>query len=646
MSTVLGIDTGGTFTDFVLVDEAQGAVTTAKVPSTPGDPAAAIAAGLARLEGVERVERLVIGTTVATNAVLQRRGPTILYVTNRGFEDVPFIARMDKARIYDLHWQKPKPLVRRRHCFGIGGRFDTHGREIVPLEAGELEELARKAAALAGEEVAVAICCLFAYLDGKHEQAAAAAVRKALPQAHISLSHEVSPLWREYERASTTIADAFIKPVVSRYVQGVGRVIEEKLSARRWNLLASNGGYLRADQAERRPAQLLVSGLAGGVIGGRYYADLAGAKRAFTLDIGGTSTDIGLVLEGGQQYAAEFDIDFGIPVTIPCVAVRTIGAGGGSIAWIDKGGLLHVGPQSAGAEPGPVAYGRGGIEPTVTDANLVLGRLDPDFFLGGAMSLDLEAARRALTKLGEALSLSAEQTALAVIRTVDENMANAIRLIAVERGLDTRDFALIAFGGAGPLHARAVAERLGIATVIVPPHPGLCSAFGAAIAEARVDRVQTLFTRSDNADIPVVAEALKRLKAGAVEELRRSVEAAAPEIRASADMRYAGQNYELEVAMPEGEMNAAAWEALMTRFGEAHERQYGFALPGEPVELINLRVTALRPEPPRDFTDLSRGSARPERRRAVWFDSGPIEDCRIRHRAGLAAGDPVTGPAV
>ena len=235
--------------------------------------------------------------------------------------------------------------------------------------------------------------------------------------------------------------------------------------------------------------------------------------RAFTLDIGGTSTDIGLILEGGQQYAAEFQIDFGIPVTIPCVAVRTIGAGGGSIAWIDKGGLLHVGPQSAGAEPGPVAYGRGGEAPTVTDANLVLGRLDPGYFLGGAMPLDLAAARAALARLGEALSLSPEQAALAVMRTVDENMANAIRLIAVERGLDTRDFALIAFGGAGPLHARAVAERLGMRTVIVPPHPGLCSAFGAAIAEARVDRVQTLFTHSDNVDIAGLgASALERLR--------------------------------------------------------------------------------------------------------------------------------------
>jgi N-methylhydantoinase A len=646
VSVVLGIDTGGTFTDFVLVDEDRGAITTAKVPSTPSDPAAAIAAGLARLEGVERVERLVIGTTVATNAVLERRGPTIVYITNRGFEDVPFIARADKERIYDLHWQKPRPLVRRRHCFGIGGRYDTHGREIVPLEASDLEELKLRAAALAGEDVAVAICCLFAYLDGSHERRAADAIREALPQAHISLSHEVSPLWREYERASTTIADAFIKPVVSRYVQGVGRVIEEKLSAKRWNVLASNGGYLRADQAERRPAQLLISGLAGGVIGGRYYAELAQAPRAFTLDIGGTSTDIGLILEGGQQYASEFQIDFGIPVTIPCVAVRTIGAGGGSITWIDKGGLLHVGPQSAGAEPGPVAYGRGGEAPTLTDANLVLGRLDPAFFLGGAMPLDLAAAHAALARLGEALSLSAEDAALAVIRTVDENMANAIRLIAVERGLDTRDFALIAFGGAGPLHARSVAERLGMTSVVVPPHPGLCSAFGAAIAEARVDRVQTLFTQSDNVDVATLAEALRRLRLGAIEELRRSVDVAAPEIRSSADMRYAGQNYELEVQLPEGEMDSAGWQALMDRFAEAHARQYGFALPGEPVELINLRVTALRPEPARDFIDLSRGGGRAPTARPVWFESGRVASCPIVHRASLQPGQTLTGPAV
>jgi len=646
VSVVLGIDTGGTFTDFVLVDEERGAITTAKVPSTPSDPAAAIADGLARLDGVERVDRVVIGTTVATNAVLERRGPTIIYVTNRGFEDVPFIGRMDKARIYDLHWQKPKPLVHRRHCFGIGGRLDSYGREIVALESDDLDDLRGKAAALAGDDVAVAVCCLFAYLDGRHEQRAAVAIRAALPKAHVSLSHEVSPLWREYERASTTIADAFIKPVVSRYIQGVGRVIGDRLAAKQWNLLASNGGYLRAEQAERRPAQLLISGLAGGVIGGRYYAELGGTRRALTLDIGGTSTDIGLILEGGQQYATEFDIDFGIPVTIPCVAVRTIGAGGGSIAWVDKGGLLHVGPQSAGAEPGPAAYGRGGTEPTVTDANLILGRLNPDFFLGGAMALDLAAARSALARLGEKLSLTAEAAALAVLRTVDENMANAIRLIAVERGLDTREFALIAFGGAGPLHARAVAERLGMATVIVPPHPGLCSAFGAAIAEARVDRVQTFFADSTDVDVAAIAKTLKRLREGAVADLRLSVDVANPEIRSSADMRYAGQNYELEVPLPEGDLDAAGWKKLMDGFAAAHERQYGFALPGEPIELINLRVTALKPEPVRDFADRSRGGGRPMTRRPVWFEVAAATPCAIHHRVELAAKDDLVGPAV
>jgi N-methylhydantoinase A len=646
VSVVLGIDTGGTFTDFVLVDEERRAITTAKVPSTPGDPAAAIATGLARLDGVERVDRVVIGTTVATNAVLERRGPTIIYVTNRGFEDVPFIGRMDKARIYDLHWQKPKPLVRRRHCFGIGGRLDSHGREIAMLDSGDLDELRRKAAALAGEDVAVAVCCLFAYLDGRHEQRAAQAIRAALPEAHVSLSHEVSPLWREYERASTTIADAFIKPVVSRYIQGVGRVVDDRLAAKQWNLLASNGGYLSAEQAERRPAQLLISGLAGGVIGGRYYAELAGTRRAFTLDIGGTSTDIGLILEGGQQYATEFDIDFGIPVTIPCVAVRTIGAGGGSIAWVDKGGLLHVGPQSAGAEPGPAAYGRGGSEPTVTDANLILGRLNPSFFLGGAMALDLAAARGSLALLGEKLSMTPEAAAFAVLRTVDENMANAIRLIAVERGLDTREFALIAFGGAGPLHARAVAERLGMVTVIVPPHPGLCSAFGAAIADARVDRVQTFFTDSTHVDVAAIAKTLKRLREGAVADLRLSVDVARPEIRSSADMRYSGQNYELEVPLPEGELDAAAWQELISGFAAAHDRHYGFALPGEPVELINLRVTALKPEPVRDFADLSHGGGRPMTHRPVWFQPAAATPCAIHHRAELGSVDGLMGPAV
>lgn len=645
MSVVLGIDTGGTFTDFVLVDHARGSIATAKVPSTPADPAEALAAGLARFEGVERIDRIVIGTTVATNAVLERRGPRVLYITNREFEDVPFIGRLDKERIYDLNWKKPKPLANRRDSIGIGGRYESHGVELAPLDADELERLRERLADYEGEEVAVAICCLFAYLNGKHERAAAEAVRLALPKAAISMSHEVSPLWREYERASTTIADAFVKPVVSRYINRVGSVLAEKSAAQRWNLLASNGGYLRADRALERPAQLLISGLAGGVIGGRHFAERAGHDAAFILDMGGTSADIGLVVAGSQQYATDFKIDFGIPVTIPCVAVQTIGAGGGSIGWIDKGGFLHVGPRSAGAEPGPAAYGKGGTEPTITDANLVLGRLDPDYFLGGAMRLDLAAAQAALARLGMALSLTPEQAALAMVQTADENMANAIRLIAVERGLDTRDFALIAFGGAGPLHGRAVAERLGMKTVIVPPHSGLCSAFGAAIAEARVDRFQTFFSHSDGIDFDALGGALRRLRETTVAELRASVSVDQPEVRSSADMRYSGQNYEVEVALPKGELDANSWPQVAARFAEVHEQLYGFALPGESVELINLRVTALSPEPPASFTVTPKPGRAPGERQVRFEKQGAVR-CTTISRARLAELGTIVGPAV
>jgi N-methylhydantoinase A len=643
----VGIDTGGTFTDFVLFDDTDGTFRVTKVPSTPGDASLAIRAGLRRLEGSSRASQVVVGTTVATNAVLERRGPTVVFVTNAGFEDVPFIARLDKERLYDLHWEKPKPLVRRRDCVGVGGRIDHLGEVVEPLSEEALGRLLERLQAQrqAGDgDAVVAISYLFSYLNPEHERATASAVQRALPGTTISVSHEVSPVWREYERATTTIADAFVKPVIEHYVDRVGALVEGDTGVDRWNLLASNGGYLRADQARGRPAQLLLSGLAGGVIGARFFAAAAGRPSVFSLDMGGTSCDIGLVLDGREEYASEFQVAWGVPVTMPCVAVSTIGAGGGSIAWIDRGGLLHVGPRSAGAQPGPVAYGLGGSEPTLTDANLTLGRLDPDYFLGGAMPLSLEAARAAFGALGAALGLTAAAAAEAAVRTADENMANAIRLIAVERGLDPRDFALIAFGGAGPLHARAVAERLDIPVVLIPPHPGLCSALGAAIAQARVDRVQTVYARSDAVDLGALAAAEERLREATIAELRRNVDVAEPVVRRSADLRYAGQNYELEVALPDGDL-AAAWSTLLERFAADHERQYGFSLPGEPVELINLRITAFRADLP-----VSLGTGPHEESasatREVWFDADRPVECAIHRRESLRPGDELEGPAV
>ncbi len=644
MTARIGIDTGGTFTDFVLVDE-SGTLRTAKVPSTPDDPSNAIHSGLAQLVGGESAGQVVVGTTVATNAVIQRAGPTVLFVTNAGFRDVPFIGRLDKERLYDLHWQKPKPLVLRRHCVEVGGRVDHHGEIVEELRPEDLDGLRGRLRALASDGTVVAVSCLFSYLNPEQEDAIAEALREEMPEVPISVSHEVSPVWREYERASTTIADAYVKPLIEGYVDRVGRVIRDDAGLERWNLLASNGGYLRAEQARSGPGRLLLSGLAGGVIGGRVFAEAAGSASVFSLDMGGTSCDIGLVLDGEEQYAGEFQVAWGIPVSIPCVAVSTIGAGGGSIAWVDKGGLLHVGPQSAGAVPGPVAYGQGGSEPTLTDANLTLGRLDAGYFLGGAMPLDADAAREALAGLGARLGLSTEAAALAVVRTADENMANAIRLIAVERGLDPRDFALIAFGGAGPLHARAVAERLDMPTVLVPPHPGLCSALGAAISQARVDRVQTHYVHSARVRIAELSLAERRLHEDTIAELRRNVDADEVQVRRSADLRYAGQNYELEVPLPDGDLDEGRWQMLLDRFEAEHDRQYGFRLPGAAIELINLRVTALRPELPVPLVAESGSPAEPARRE-VWFNADSPVDCPIYRRESLAPGTELEGPAI
>lgn len=647
----LGVDTGGTFNDFVVIDETTGEVRTAKVSSTPSDPPAAIREGVTRLGALGDAARITVGTTVATNAVIQREGPRVLLVTNAGFTDIPFIARMDKERLYDLNWTRPKPLVWRRDCIGVRGRIDHHGREIEPLDPAGLEPVRAWLSEAGDEPPVVAICCLFSYLCPDHELAIAQFVREVRPDAVISMSHQVSPVWREYERSSTTIADAFVKPIVDDYVAGVGRELRRQFEAQdaraagEWNLIASNGGYLAADEAAHGPVRLLLSGLAGGVIGAGFFAAAVGYRSVFTMDMGGTSCDIGAIIDGEQQYAREFQVRWGVPVSLPCVAVQTIGAGGGSIVWTDKGGLLRVGPQSAGAEPGPVAYGLGGTQPTLTDANLTLGRLDPAYFLGGSMRVDGAASQQALTKLGAELDLSAHEIALAAVRTADENMANAVRLIAVERGLDPRDFALVAFGGAGPLHARAVAERLDIHTVLVPPHPGLCSALGAAIAQPRVDRVRTYYARSDQPAVARLAQAEREVRDDAITELRRSVEVTGPVVLRSAAMRYAGQNYELEVSLPEADLDEGGWPELLRRFELEHERQYGFSLPGEVVELIDLRVTALRDDPP-PAIHMPTSPAQEPGHRPVWFDeSGPVR-CPIHHREQLHPGTELTGPAV
>ena len=654
---VVGIDTGGTFNDFVLLDSATGRLRTGKVPSTPRAPDRALERGLRLLAlGQERVEtgvdgdrtRIVVGTTVAINAILERRGPRVVYVTNRGFTDVLFIGRLDKQRLYDLHWERPPPLVRRRDCVGVRGRVGHDGRVEEPLDLDSFDAALAEVIRTPGEDdpvpVAVAVCTLFSYLDPSHEIALTQRVRERLPGAAVSVSHEVSPVWREYERASTTVADAFVKPAVESYVAGVSATVAETALGARWHVLASNGGQLSFQAATRRPSQVLLSGLAGGVVGAQFFAARAGVATFFSLDMGGTSCDIGLVIDGTVDHRAEFEASWGIPVTVPCVGVETIGAGGGSIAWIDKGGLLHVGPRSAGADPGPAAYGLGGSDATVTDANVVLGRLNGEHLLGGQMSLDADAAAEAVRRVGEPLGLDGIEASLAVVRTTDENMANAIRLIAVERGVDPRDFVLVAFGGAGPLHAREVASRLGIRTVLVPPHPGLCGAIGAMIASPRVDAVRTYYARDAHIDLDDLAGAERALSEQALGEID-DVGAAPVALRRYAAMRYEGQNYELEVEFPEGDVGRENWEQLLASFAREHEQKFGFALPGEPVELVSLRITVTA-EPTRLALESPQGSSRARAVRKVWFGHSPVERCPVYERSELGTGARLEGPAV
>ncbi len=631
-SLALGIDTGGTFTDLVALG-ADGSVRVAKAPSTPDAPLGALLQVLdkASVPGAA-IERIVHGTTVATNTVLQRRGAEVLYVTTAGFEDIPFIQRINRKSEYDLHWRKPRPLVRRRSCLPVAERIDAQGEVVVPLEAAAMKQLAAQIAERGAD--AIAVCLLFSYLNPAHELALGAFLERRFPSIPVSLSHRVAPLWREYERSSTTLADAYLKPLLSGYCRSVGEALRERHVSGPCSLLKSDGGTTGLTQAPERPVDLLLSGLAGGVIGGAHFAREAGFGQAITLDMGGTSCDVGLLLDGEPQFTTEYEIEWGLPVAIPVIEVRTLGAGGGSIARIDKGGMLSVGPESAGARPGPGCYGAGGDAATVTDANLVLGRLNPEFFLGGELRLHPERAAAVIDPLARSLGLQREAAARAIVDLADENMTNAIRLLTIERGIDPRDFVLVAFGGAGPLHAAAIAAKLGMRRVVVPPHPGLCSAFGAALARLRVERVQTLGRRHSAVDDAELAARFRVMLDAARSEIDAEGLRGAPRERLGLSMRYAQQNYEQDVEYRFGDGLPAAVE----RFHRRHEEFFGYQFPDHPVELVHLKVslaeTAADPPPALAAPAAAAASA----------TRGPAGAGYRRDR--LPAGIELSGPAV
>ena len=641
-AATVAIDTGGTFTDLVAIGT-DGSVRIAKSPSTPNAPLGALLDVLEKSAvPVEAIDRIVHGTTVATNA----------YVTTAGFEDVPFIQRINRRSEYDLHWLKPQPLVKRRNCLSVAERIDAQGEIIVALGTASMEQLGDEIEQR-GDIQAIAVCLLFSYVNPAHELLLGEFLASRFTDLQVSLSHQIAPVWREYERSSTALADAYLKPLMSSYCRSVADALDRRRVDAPCSLLKSDGGTTGLARAPERPVETLLSGLAGGVIGGSHFAAAAGFEQAITLDMGGTSCDVGLVMNGDLLYTTEYEIEWGLPVAVPVIEVRTLGAGGGSIASIDKGGMLTVGPLSAGARPGPACYGAGGKDATVTDANLVLGRLNPDFFLGGELRLHVEHAAAAIDPLAQSLGLTREQTALAVIDIADENMTNAIRLLTIERGIDPRDFALVAFGGAGPLHAVAIARKLGIERVLVPPHPGLCSAFGAAIARLRVERVHTVALRGSAVSQQEVDQRFTAL----LEASRREIEAeglrGAPRERLMVSMRYAQQNYEqdVEYVMPNGQRDAGAGLSGATqRFHQRHQEFFGYQFEHHPVELVHLKVSVAEsaaPEPVLTFTERADGDAHPvPRQRTLAGTAAQSTQAAVYRREQLAIAAHIDGPAI
>jgi N-methylhydantoinase A/oxoprolinase/acetone carboxylase beta subunit len=595
------------------------------------------------------VQRFIHGTTVATNAVLERKGAVTGVLATAGFEDVLELGRQKRSRMYDLDMDPETPafLAPRRRRVGIRERLDARGRVRLPLDEAQVRaEVAR----LRAEGVqALAVCYLFSFLDPAHEARTREICREVAPEMSVSLSSEVDPTFREYERLCVTAFDAYLGPVVKRYLAGLAETLRTLGVSAVPQIMRSRGGIVSAGVAARQPVTLFLSGPAGGVIGARSAAGLSGVRDFVSLDMGGTSNDVAVVHGGEPLIVSEGRIgDF--PVRTPMVDVNTIGAGGGSIAWLDRAGGLRVGPLSAGAEPGPACYARGGDQATVTDASLVLGYLNAAGFAGGRLPLDVGAARRAIEVVAARLGLDPIAAAAGIHRVVNARMADQIRLMTIKRGHDPRSFALVVLGGAGPVHGVALAEEMGMPEVIVPEAPGVLAAFGLLSAAIEHHHARTLQGPVDRIDLEAVNTCLRALDAAGRQRMREEgVPAAAVEVRFSADVRYVGQAYELEVPVPTP-LVAAALDGVRQAFHAVHERVYGYGRPGQPVEFVNFRAVHRHPlAPPAPRPPASAPGAVADARtgeRRAWFAPAGFVGTPIYDRARLPVGGRLGGPAI
>lgn len=656
----IAIDVGGTFTDIVLIDDATGRIHYTKVLTTHHNLAEGVITGIDKMLGMveasfDRIDYLVHGTTLGTNALLERKGARTGLITTEGMRDILEIGRIERpdAGLYDIFVDTPPPLVPRYLRREVKERVGADGSVIIPLD----EETAREAVVSLKEQAveSIAICFIFGFRNPTHERRVREICQEMFPEATVSISSEIAPEFREFERTSTTVISAYLQPVLDRYLDNLEDQLKERYGQADLRLMQASGGSMTTEEARGRAVNIVNSGPAGGALAAAYVGQLTGDGQIISVDMGGTSFDIGLIVGGEPRMAPESQFE-GFPVKMPILDVHAIGAGGGSLAWVDQGGALvslSVGPESAGSAPGPACYGLGGERPTVTDANLVLGRLNADYFLGGEMKLYPELAEKAIREhVAEPLGIPLEEAASGIIRVVNANMVRGIAVCSTERGYDVREFALLPFGGAGPLHAVELAEDLGMSRVVIPMYPSTLSAVGLLVANTRHDYVTTIAKSEEELVAEEVLAAFKELEARGRAQLKaQNVPDELIVIQWSADIRYQGQSYELNTPVtPKETLAQADLAEVIARFHELHHRIYAYGSAEETVEFINLRVGAIGKVPEVSFARLEKGdgdaSIARKGSRPVYYPAHGFVVTAIYERDRLRPGHVVEGPCL
>ncbi|WP_413301013.1 hydantoinase/oxoprolinase family protein [Bacillus sp. 1P10SD] len=655
MSYMVGVDVGGTFTDVTLVNSRTGKIKNHKVSSTPDDPSRAIMKGIRDILemndiAVEDVHYLAHGTTVATNALIERKGAVTGLIVTEGFRDLLEIGRQTRPSLYNFFDEKPEPIIPGSLRFEASERLQANGNVYKPIDE---ESLHKVIDSLKEKGVkSVAVCFLFSYLNPEHEKKAVKTIRERFPEAYVSASHEIVPEFREYSRLSTTALNAYLGPVMKNYMENFLSSVKEYGIPAEPYITQSNGGIISINESVSSPLRTAVSGPAAGVVAAKNLAELTGYKNMITFDMGGTSADFSLIENGEPKISMEREVE-GFPARIPMLDIHACGAGGGSIAYIDNGGALKVGPESAGSLPGPASYGRGGTRPTVTDANLLLGRLNPKEILGGRMAVDKEAAERSIKEhICEKSTLSLVEATAGIISVVNANMSRAIRLISIQKGHDPRDFTLVSFGGAGGLHCSALAKELNIPRVLIPPSPGTFCSLGLLVTDVRTDYVRSSLQEASPESMDIVDGHFEELKEEGNKLLdKENIPESKRKYELVIDMRFKGQNYEIPIPVEWNELNPFGFASLSQRFQEQHEKIYGYAKKDGVLEFVNYRLTAVGELPKAVFekTELTSDVALARNTRQVYFtevEEPGFYETKIFAREDLKPGNKVQGPLI